>query len=187
MVRFEGYLSFPFRIKNIGEAPYRNGMILLEQESDQYGQTARIDQIPAGAEVEEMLYFNGFYEPGELLVKLTYWVMNKLTFSMTVRDLPTVDGEPFTHTFYVVEDPTANEQITSIPEMTVSWQGRTLCVESDLPLKAYHIYNVQGGLVATGTLSGTSARIDGSVWQTGLYIVAIVTEEGKTEVYKIQL
>ena len=134
-----------------------------------------------------MLYFNGFYEPGELLVKLTYWVMNKLTFSMTVRDLPTVDGEPFTHTFYVVEDPTANEQITSIPEMTVSWQGRTLCVESDLPLKAYHIYNVQGSLVATGQLSGTYAHIDGSSWPQGVYIVAIKTEAGKTVVYKIRV
>ena len=186
MVRFEGYLSFPFRIKNIGEAPYRNGMILLEQESDQYGQTARIDQIPAGAEVEEMLYFNGFYEPGELPLKLTYWVMNKLTFSMTVRDLPTVDGEPFTHTFYVVEDPTANEQITSIPEMTVSWQGRTLCVESAAALKSYHIYKVNGEAVATGSLSGTSARIDGSAWPVGVYVVVIEMEDGKTRVYKIQ-
>ena len=177
----------PFRIKNIGEAPYRNGMILLEQGEIPYGQTARIDQIPAGAEVEEMLYFNGFYEPGELLVKLTYWVMNKLTFSMTVRDLTTVDGAPFTHTFYVVEDPTANEQITSIPETTVSWQGRTLCVESALPLKAYHIYNVQGGLVTTGQLSGTYAHIDGSAWPQGVYIVAIKTEAGKTVVYKIRV
>ena len=133
-----------------------------------------------------MLYFNGFYEPGELLVKLTYWVMNKLTFSMTVRDLTTVDGEPFTHTFYVVEDPTANEQITSIPEMTVSWQGRTLCVESALPLKAYHIYKVNGEAVVTGTLSGTSARIDGSAWPVGVYVVAIEMEDGKTRVYKIQ-
>ena len=180
--------AVPFRIKNIGEAPYRNGMILLEQGEIPYGQTARIDQIPAGAEVEEMLYFNGFYEPGELLVKLTYWVVNKQTFSMTVHDLTTVDGEPFTHTFYVVEDPTANEQITSIPEMTVSWQGRTLCVESTaVALKAYHIYNVQGSLVATGQLSGTSARIDGSAWPQGVYIVAIKTEAGKTVVYKIRV
>ena len=179
--------AVPFRIKNIGEAPYRNGMILLEQDEIPYGQTARIDQIPAGAEVEEMLYFNGFYEPGELSLKLTYWVMNKLTFSMTVRDLTTVDGEPFTHTFYVVEDPTANEQITSIPEMTVSWQGRTLCVESAAALKSYHIYKVNGEAVATGSLSGTSARIDGSAWPTGVYVVAIETASGKTMVYKILL
>ena len=87
----------------------------------------------------------------------------------------------------ILSKATANEEISSVSEATVSWQGRTLCVESAVALKAYHIYNVQGGLVATGTLSGTSARIDGSVLQTGLYIVAIVTEEGKTEVYKIQL
>ena len=133
-----------------------------------------------------MLYFNGFYEPGELPLKLTYWVMNKLTFSMTVRDLPTLDGKPFTHTFYVVEDPTANEQVSS-SETTVSWQGRTLCVESALPLKAYHIYKVNGESVATGSISGTSARIDGSAWPTGAYVVAIETMDGKTMVYKIHL
>ena len=178
--------AVPFRIKNIGEAPYRNGMILLKQGEIPYGQTARIDQIPAGAEVEEMLYFNGFYEPGELPLKLTYWVMNKLTFSMTVRDLTTVDGEPFTHTFYVVEDPTANEQIAA-SETTVSWQDRTLCVESVAALKSYHIYKVNGEAVATGSLSGTSVRIDGSAWPTGVYVVAIETASGKTMVYKILL
>ena len=72
--------------------------------------------------------------------------------------------------------------------MTVSWQGRTLCVESTaVALKAYHIYNVQGSLVATGQLSGTSAHIDGSAWPQGVYIVAIKTEEGKTVVYKIRV
>ena len=48
-----------------------------------------------------------------------------------------------------------------------------------------HIYNVQGGLVATGSLSGTTARIDGSAWQTGIYIVAIETGEGKMIVSKL--
>lgn len=95
--------------------------------------------------------------------------------------------EPYTHTFHVVADPTANGQVTSIQEMTVSWQGHTLCVESALPLKSYHIYKVNGEAVATGPISGTSARIEGSAWQTGVYIVAIKTEDGKTEVYKIQL
>ena len=81
-------------------------------------------------------------------------------------------------------NPTANEQIAA-SEMTVSWQGRTLCVESATALKSYHIYNVQGGLVATGSISGTSARIDGSAWPTGIYIVAIETGEGKRIVSKL--
>ena len=38
----------------------------------------------------------------------------------------------------------------------------------------------------TGTLSGTSARIDGSAWPVGVYVVVIEMEDGKTRVYKIQ-
>ena len=81
-------------------------------------------------------------------------------------------------------DPTANEQIAA-SETTVSWQDRTLCVESAQPLKAYHIYKVNGEAVMTGLISGTSAHIDGSAWPTGVYVVAIETEDGKTRVYKI--
>ena len=81
-------------------------------------------------------------------------------------------------------DPTANEQIAA--GIVVSWQGRTLCVESALPLKAYHIYKVNGEAVMTGSISGTSAHIDGSAWPTGVYVVAIEMEDGKTRVYKIQ-
>ena len=81
-------------------------------------------------------------------------------------------------------DPTANEQIAA-SEMTVSWQGRTLCVESAAALKSYHIYKVNGEALATGTLSGTSAHIDGSAWPTGIYIVAIETGEGKRIVSKL--
>ena len=80
-------------------------------------------------------------------------------------------------------NPTANEQIAA--GLSVSWQGQTLCIESATVLKSYHIYNVQGGLVATGSISGTSARIDGSAWPTGIYIVAIETGEGKRIVSKL--
>ena len=40
--------------------------------------------------------------------------------------------------------------------------------------------------VATGSLNGTSARIDGSAWLQGVYVVAIETAVGKRMVYKIQ-
>ena len=82
-------------------------------------------------------------------------------------------------------DPTANEQIAA-SETTVSWQDRTLCVESAQPLKAYHIYKVNGEAVMTGLISGTSAHIDGSAWPTGVYVVAIETEDGKRIIYKVR-
>ena len=98
------------------------------------------------------------------------------------------EGEtgPYHHPVNILSKATANEPVTPTSETTVSWQGRTLCVESALPLKAYHIYKVNGEAVVTGTLSGTSARIDGSAWPVGVYVVAIEMEDGKTRVYKIQ-
>ena len=95
------------------------------------------------------------------------------------------ETDPYHHPVNILSKATANEEISSVSEATVSWQGRTLCVESAVALKAYHIYNVQGGLVATGSLSGTTVRIDGSTWQTGIYIVAIETGEGKMIVSKL--
>ena len=86
----------------------------------------------------------------------------------------------------ILSKATANEPVTPTSETTVSWQGRTLCVESALPLKAYHIYKVNGEAVMTGSISGTSVHIDGSAWPTGVYVVAIEMEDGKTRVYKIQ-
>ena len=94
--------------------------------------------------------------------------------------------DPYRHSVTITPKATANEEIAA-PETTISWQGQTLCVESDAALKAYHIYNVQGSLVATGQLSGTYDHIDGSSWPQGVYIVAIKTEAGKTVVYKIRV
>ena len=96
------------------------------------------------------------------------------------------EADPYRHSVTITPKATANEEIAA-PETTISWQGQMLCVESDAALKAYHIYNVQGSLVAAGSISGTSARIDGSAWPTGVYVVAIETEDGKMEVYKIRL
>ena len=99
------------------------------------------------------------------------------------------EGEtgPYHHPVNILSKATANEEISSVSEATVSWQGRTLCVESALPMKSYYIYKANGEAVATGSVSGTSARIDGSSWPQGVYIVAIVTEAGKTVVYKIRV
>ena len=96
------------------------------------------------------------------------------------------ETDPYHHLVNILSKATANEPVTPTSETTVSWQGRTLCVESALPLKAYHIYKVNGEAVVTGTLSGTSARIDGSAWPVGVYVVVIEMEDGKTRVYKIQ-
>ena len=96
------------------------------------------------------------------------------------------ETDPYYHPVNILSKATANEPVTPTSETTVSWQGRTLCVESALPLKAYHIYKVNGEAVVTGTLSGTSARIDGSAWPVGVYVVVIEMEDGKTRVYKIQ-
>ena len=95
------------------------------------------------------------------------------------------ETDPYRHPVTITPTATANEQIAA-SETTVSWQDRTLCVESALPLKAYQIYKVNGEAVMTGLISGTSARIDGSAWPTGVYVVAIEMEDGKTRVYKIQ-
>ena len=97
------------------------------------------------------------------------------------------ETDPYHHPVNILSKATANEEISSVSEATVSWQGRTLCVESALPMKSYYIYKVNGEAVATGSVSGTSARIDGSSWPQGVYIVAIVTEAGKTVVYKIRV
>ena len=96
------------------------------------------------------------------------------------------ETDPYYHPVNILSKATANEPVTPTSETTVSWQGRTLCVESALPLKAYHIYKVNGEAVMTGSISGTSAHIDGSAWPTGVYVVAIEMEDGKTRVYKIQ-
>ena len=96
------------------------------------------------------------------------------------------ETDPYHHPVNILSKATANEPVTPTSETTVSWQGRTLCVESALPLKAYHIYKVNGEAVMTGSISGTSAHIDGSAWPTGVYVVAIEMEDGKTRVYKIQ-
>ena len=96
------------------------------------------------------------------------------------------ETDPYYHPVNILSKATANEPVTPTSETTVSWQGRTLCVESALPLRAFHIYKVNGEAVVTGTLSGTSARIDGSAWPVGVYVVVIEMEDGKTRVYKIQ-
>ena len=179
-------LEFSFRVKNIGEVPYTNSYICFQESGMTYTRV-NLKKIEAGEELEVKMGLYGFMAPGELQLALTYWIANKLAHDISFWSLCKVDGEPYTHTFYVVEDPTANEQITSIPETTVSWQGRTLCIESAVALKSYHIYNVQGSLIATGQINGTSARIDGSAWPTGVYVVAIEMEDGKTRVYKMQM
>lgn len=178
-------LEFSFRVKNIGEVPYTNSYICFQEPGMTYTRVL-LKKIAAGEELEVKMGLYGFMAPGELQLALTYWIANRLAQDISFWSLCKVDGEPYIHTFYVVADPTANEQIAA-SEMTVSWQGRTLCVESAVALKSYHIYNVEGGLVATGLISGSSARIDGSEWPTGVYVVAIETEDGKMEVYKIRL
>ena len=84
-----------------------------------------------------------------------------------------------------IDKPTANEAIAAVA-LRIAWQGQMLCVESASPLRAYHIYNVIGNVMATGSVSGNTLRIDGSAWPTGIYIVAIETADGKTMIQKIR-
>ena len=176
-----------YKVKNIGPKPFVGTLhfsLVIDNPNGAKVPVVRHEEVELAVEEETEVEWSFpslgkcYQEPNTgyfLMTQSGVWVLNREG-----------ETEPYLHPVTITPRATANEKIDA-SETTFSWQGRTLCIESVAALKAYHIYNVQGGLVATGTLSGTSARIDGSVWQTGLYIVAIVTEEGKTEVYKIQL
>ena len=176
-----------YKVKNIGPKPFVGTLhfsLVIDDPNGAKVPVVRHEEVELAVEEETEVEWSFpslgkcYQEPNTgyfLMTQSGTWVLNREG-----------ETEPYLHPVTITPRATANEKIDA-SETTFSWQGRTLCIESVAALKAYHIYNVQGGLVATGTLSGTSARIDGSVWQTGLYIVAIVTEEGKTEVYKIQL
>ena len=94
-------------------------------------------------------------------------------------------GELFEKKVVFIDKPTANEAI-AVAGINIAWQGQMLCVESAVPLRAYHIYNVKGGVVAAGSASGNELRLDGSAWPTGIYFVAIETADGKTMIQKIR-
>ena len=176
-----------YKVKNIGPKPFVGTLhfsLVIDDPNGAKVPVVRHEEVELAVEEETEVEWSFpslgkcYQEPNTgyfLMTQSGTWVLNREG-----------ETEPYLHPVTITPRATANEKIDA-SETTFSWQGRTLCIESVAALKAYRIYNVQGGLVATGTLSGTSARIDGSVWQTGLYIVAIVTEEGKTEVYKIQL
>lgn len=175
-----------YKVKNVGPKPF-NGTLtfrLVIDNPDRKVMPVFLYQAVALAvgeekEIEWSFSFGKSYRKSHTGYCLMYqsgaWLMNCEG-----------EAEPYRHPVTITPTATANEEIAAL-KTTVSWQGRTLCVESVAALKAYHIYNVQGSLVATGLINGASACIDGSAWPTGVYVVAIETEDGKMEVYKIRL
>ena len=175
-----------YTIKNTGSKPFSGTLNFILAVDDPYGKKApvlhrQMVELAAG-EVQKITWsytlsdeqLNEGTSTGRFLIlQSDLWALN-------------CEGEeePYLQSVNIALQSTANEAIDA-SETTVSWQDRTLCVESAQPLKAYHIYKVNGEAVVTGSISGTSARIDGSAWPTGVYVVAIETEDGKTRVYKI--
>lgn len=130
-------------------------------------------QIAAG---EEQTYTGGIQSAAESEVVLSLQ-------QDKAWPLPLASGELFEKKVVFIDKPTANEAIAAAG-MRIAWQGQTLCVEATAPLQAYHIYNVKGGVVATGSASGNELRLDGSAWPTGVYVVAIETADGKMVIQK---
>ena len=175
-----------YKVKNVGPKPF-NGTLtfsLVIDNPDRKVMPVFLYQAVALAvgeekEIEWSFSFGKSYRKSHTGYCLMYqsgaWLMNCEG-----------EAEPYRHPVTITPTATASEEIAA-PKTTVSWQGRMLCVESPVALKSYHIYNVEGGLVATGPICGTSTHINGSAWPTGIYVVAIETEDGKMEVYKIRL
>ena len=179
-------LEFSFRVKNVGEKPFYGSLIDLKDDNEfMYDFTGFDEMIPAGGEAEKTMRFDSFFETGPLSLHLSYLISDGAN-DVVEWVMRLADGEIYTHSMWIVEGATANEEIAAAG-FRIAWQGKTLCVQAPVSLQAYHIYNVKGGLVATGSASGHELRMDGSAWPTGVYVVAIETTDGKTMVYKIRI
>lgn len=165
---------FVFKVKNVGVRDF-NGTLSTgaAQDGRQLYLRSQSMQIAAG---EEQTYTGGIQSSAQGAVVLSLQ-------QDKAWPLPLASGELFEKKVVFIDKPTANEAIAAA-RMRIAWQGQTLCVESAAPLQAYHIYNVKGGVVATGSASGNELRLDGSAWLTGVYVVAIETADGKMVIQK---
>ena len=165
---------FVFKVKNVG---VRNFSGTLSTGAGQDGKPLYLRsqsmQIAVG---EEQTYTGGIQSSAESVVVLSLQQDKAWPLALA-------SGELFEKNVVFIDKPTVNEAIAAAG-MRIAWQGQTLCVESAAPLQAYHIYNVKGGVVATGSVSGNELLLDGSAWPTGIYFVAIETAEGKTVIQK---
>lgn len=166
---------FVFKVKNVGVRDFSGTLSTgAAQDGRQLYLRSQSMQIAAG---EEQTYTGGIQSVAESEVVLSLQ-------QDKAWPLPLASGELFKKKVVFIDKPTANEAIAAAG-MRIAWQGQTLCVESAAPLQAYHIYNVKGGVVATGSASGNELRLDGSAWSEGVYIVALQSMDGKVIAYKI--
>ena len=165
---------FVFKVKNVGVRDF-NGTLSTgaAQDGRQLYLRSKSMQIAAG---EEQTYTGGIQSSVEDAEVLS--LQQDKAWPLALES-----GELFEKKVVFINKPTANEAIAATG-MRIAWQGQTLCVESVAPLRAYHIYNVKGGVVAAGSASGNALRLDGSTWPTGVYVVVIETEDGKMMIQK---
>lgn len=165
---------FVFKVKNVGVHDFSGTLSTgAVQDGKPLYLRSKSMQIAVG---EEQTYTGGIKSSVEGAVVLSLQ-------QDKAWPLPLASGALFEKNVVFIDKPTANEAIAAAG-MRIAWQGQTLCVESAAPLQAYHIYNVKGGVVATGSVSGNELLLDGSAWPTGIYFVAIETAEGKTVIQK---
>lgn len=180
---FENY-PLVYRVKNVGARDFNGALsfafIIPAEEGTRIGASRKLPfKLAAGEEVPVEIPFAWFSQPTS-----GYFILAQDTDIKLCREGET---EPYKQTVVLTpEGATANEEILA-ESLQIAWQGKTLCVQAPAPLQAYHIYNVKGSLVATGSASGHELRIDGSTWPVGVYVVAIETADGKTIVGKIRL
>ena len=165
---------FAFKVKNVGARDF-NGTISTGAKlgDEQLYLRSQAMQIAVG---EEQTYTGGIQSSASSAVVLS--LQQDKAWPLALES-----GELFEKKVVFIDKPTANEAIT-VAGMGIAWQGQMLCVESAVPLRAYHIYNVKGGVVAAGSASGNELRLDGSAWPTGIYFVAIETADGKRVIQK---
>ena len=167
---------FVFKVKNVGARNFSGTLSTgVVQNGAQLYLRSQSMQIAVG---EEQAYTGGIQSSASSAVVLS--LQQDKAWPLALES-----GELFEKKVVFIAKPTANEAIAAAG-MRIAWQRQTLCVESASPLRAYHIYNVIGNVMATGSVSGNTLRIDGSAWPTGIYIVAIETADGKTMIQKIR-
>ena len=165
---------FSFKVKNVGVLDF-SGMLSTGavQDGNQLYLRSQSMRIAVG---EEQTYTGGIQSSASSAVVLS--LQQDKAWPLALES-----GELFEKKVVFIDKPTANEAI-AVAGMGIAWQGQTLCVESAAPLRAYHIYNVKGGVVAAGSASGNELCLDGSAWPTGIYFVAIETADGKRVIQK---
>lgn len=167
---------FVFKVKNVGVRDFNGtlstGASLNGEQLYLRNQSLR---ITVG---EEQIYTGGIQSSALGSVALSLQ-------QDKVWPLALISGELFEKTVVFIDKPTAINMVNS-GDLQIAWQGQMLCIQPSTQLLAYHIYNASGSVVAAGSVHGNELRIDGSTWSAGVYVVALLTVEGRTVVYKIQ-